>query len=321
MSTANDVKAALNEVLAEDETKTESQPVKQQSPEVTQALKAVLGKEEADASEDDAGDEEKGAEDKSKGKNQTVPLDRLSKVVKQKNEALEQLKALEEKFKAATERESKLTAQVGALETDAQILAAIKGLAQDEKYRAHVVAIDKALQGIDDEIEKATEKGDNKAVSAAEKRFEQKTAELEALLNNQRQDALWNEAAAIARQVLADLPEDYTDEDRRVIGKLWTSRVDWDGIEAVGSDAIPAALNVSLAEVIKEYGTPRGALVSKTTKDIESRTPEAKVVSTEAFVKETLGKNWGEVKDGKPVLSDDEFAKAAAQMMRKTRGA
>jgi len=74
-----------------------------------------------------------------------------------------------------------------------------------------------------------------------------------------------------------------------------------------------------LAEVIKEYGTPRGALVSKTTKEIEARVPAAKQVSPEAAVKDILGKNWSEIKDGKPVLSDEEFAKAAGELMRKTQ--
>lgn len=318
MSTANDgLKAALNEVLETD--KSESQPDKQQSPEVTAALKAALGKENDATSEDDAEDEAS-AEDKSKGKNQQVPLERLSKVVAQKNAALEQLKALEEKFKSATEREAQLTAKVGALETESQILAAIKNLAQDEKYRPHVVAIDRALQGIEEEKVEAEEKGDKKAVSAAEKRFEQKTAELEALLNSQRQDALWTEAATLAKTMLANLPEEYTDADRSIIGKLWTPRVDWEAVESQGSEILPHAMTVSLAEVIKEYGTPRGALVKNTTKEIESRIPEARQVSPEARVKELMGQNWSELKDGKPVLSDDEFARAAGEIMRKSQG-
>ena len=312
MSTANDVKAALNEVLADD--KVESQPTKQSSTEVTQALKDAL---KTDASETET--EEESAEDDKGTKDQKVPIDRFSKVVKQKNDALEQLKALDEKFKAANAQATQLQAKVQALETDAQILNAIKQLAQDEKYRPHVVAIDKALQGITDEVEAAEEKGDKKAIVAAEKRFEQKTAELENLLADQRAESLWTEASGMARQMLAALPEEYTDADRAVIGKLWTPRVDWNGIEEQGSGSIPAALNSSLAEVIKEYGTPRGALVSKTTKEIEARVPAAKQVSPEAAVKDILGKNWSEIKDGKPVLSDEEFAKAAGELMRKTQ--
>jgi len=124
----------------------------------------------------------------------------------------------------------------------------------------------------------------------------------------------------MAAQVLADrLPEAYTDDDRAVISHLWTPRVDWNKIEEQGSDSIPAELERSLAEVLKVYGTHRGALVQKTTKEIEARVPEAKAISKEAAVKGIMEKDWSGFKDGKPVMSDDDFASAAAELLRRTR--
>lgn len=316
MPTANDVESALKEAL--EESKAESQPADQHSPEVSTALKAALGKGGA-ASDEDAEDKE--AKEEAKGTN-AVPMERFSKVVKQKNEALEQLKALEEKFKTASTRETQLTARLEALETDSKIVQAIRDLAQDQKYRSHVEIIDKALQGVETEAEavkEAEEKGDGKALKAAEKRFLERSAQLEDIIADQHAESLLNEARSFATKVLARLPEEYTDEDRSVISKLWTQRVDWDYIEENGAEAIPGALNSSLALVIKEYGTPRGALVAKTTKEIEARVPEAKQVSPAERAKGILETNWAELKDGKPVHSDDEFAKNLGALLKATR--
>ncbi len=315
MPDADEVKAALEEALAGDDN-VDTQSTDEQNPEVADALKSVLGSDDEDesASDDDA---DKSTEDEGKvGK--TVPYDRLSKVVRQKNEVTERFNALDEQFKAATSRETELRTKIGTLEEDSQIVDAIRNLAKDPRYKDHVGVIDRALQGIDEEVEEAEEQGDNKSLLNAEKRFEAKTEELETLLANQRADALFNETAVAAKSMLAALPEGYTDEDRSIIGQLWTPRVDWDEIEEAGSVGIASALNSSLADVIKEYGTPRGALVAKTTEEIESRNPELKVVSPEDKIDNLMKTDWAEVKDGKAVISDDDFNAGLAQLMRET---
>lgn len=314
MADADEVKAALEEALAGDDDVV-TQTTDEQNPEVAEALKSALGSDDESASDDDA---DKSTEDEGKGA-KTVPYDRLSKVVRQKNEVTERFNALDEQFKAATSRETELRTKIGSLEEDSQILDAIKNLAKDPRYKDHVGVIDRALQGIEEEVEEAEEQGDNKGLLQAEKRFEAKTAELEDLLADQRADSLWNETAAAAKSMLAALPDGYTDEDRTIIGQLWTPRVDWDGIEEAGSGGIASALNTSFADVIKEYGTPRGALVAKTTAEIESRNPELKIVSPEDKINNLMSTNWAELdKDGGAVKSDDDFNAGLAQLMRET---
>lgn len=314
------VQAALQDALNTD---VDSQSTNEPSPDVADALKNALKPEgdSAGASDDAAGDEGDDGSDKDKGKKDPVPYDRLSKVVKQKNEAVERSKTLESQLKSATDREAKLQSEIDALKTDVEILDSIKNLAQDPKYRPAVEQIDRALQGIDEEVDEARAEGDTKAESAALKKLEAKTSELEDLLADQRAEKLWDSAAARAKEMLAGLPEEYTDEDRELIGKLWTPKVDWNLIEANGSDAIPGALNSSFAEVIREYKTPKGALVANTTKEIESRVPEARVVSPEDAIKNLLERDWAERDgDGNAVISEDEFNKGLAEMIRKTQG-
>jgi hypothetical protein len=318
MADANDtVQAALESALAGSDAETQS--ASGSSPEVTEALQEALkvDRKVDEQTSDDSTDESTEEDGKAP---KTVPYDRLSKVVRQKNEISERFSALEEKFKTVTEREETLRGRVGNLEQDSQILDAIKNLAQDEKYRDHVVAIDKALQGIEEDIEAATDQKDEQKVTAAEKRFEAKTAELDNLLQDQRAETLWNEAREAAKSMLDALPDEYTDDDRAIIGKLWTPRVDWKSIDEQGSEGIPAALNSSFAVVLKEYKTPRGALVAQTTKEIEARVPDAKIVSPEDKVKGILEKDWDKLEDGKPTLSDDDFTNNVAELLRATRG-
>jgi hypothetical protein len=74
--------------------------------------------------------------------------------------------------------------------------------------------------------------------------------------------------------------------------------------------------------VIKEYGTPRGALVAKTTEEIESRIPEARNVSPEDAIKGLLEKDWAATdEDGKALMSDDDFSRGMADLLRKTNSA
>jgi len=280
---------------------------------VKQALETALGADKKAAPAD--------AKDKSTDGTKTVPYDRFSEVVTQKNEAIERLKSLEQQFKSVTERESGLKTRVTQLETSNQIVEAIKALAKDERYRPHVVAIDKALQGVTEEVEQAKKSGDDNAVKAAEERLQGKLDELEEMAAEQKADTLWNSSNEYARNLLAALPQEYDDDDKALLSQLWSSRVDWDYIEENGREVIPATLQKSLAELIKSYGTPRGALVSRTKEEVTKSIPEAnRPKSTEDKVKGILETDWAATKEGKPVHSDEEWAKAAAEVLRATRG-
>lgn len=310
MATANTVADALDSVLnaPKDDAQASNETL---STEVKQALDSVKPKTKAAPSDDKVN-----ADDK----NKTVPYDRFSEVVQQKNDAIERLKNLESQFKTASERETTLRQRVGELETDRQIVAAIKDLAQDPRYKDSVIKIDKALQGIHEEVEKAEAKGDDKAVAEATKRFETKAAELEDLLADQNAEGLWNSANQYARALLEALPEEYTNEDRQLLSQLWTPRVNWDYIEENGREVIPGTLQESFAELIKSYGVPRGALVKAAKDEIVKTIPEdAKPRSSEQVVKSILDKDWSETKEGKLVKSDSDFAKDMADLIRATR--
>lgn len=313
MSAATEVQAALTEALSDDTA--DSQAATETTPEVAEALKTVLETEteESSTSEDET---QKSTEDDGK-EPKTVPYERLSQVVRQKNEISDRLKSLEGQFENVTAREQELKVKLGDLEQDGQILAAIKNLAKDDRYRSHVEVIDRALQGIEEDREEAVATGDNEAESVALKKVQAELASLSDLIKEQSVEDLWSESSGKAKSMLDALPKEYTDQDREVLGQLLNSRVNWSEVEEKGKDFIPTALNAAFAEVIKGYGTPRGALVAKTTEEIESRIPEARLLSPEDQVKNLLEKDYTQVDEkGKPVIGDDEFSSNMAAMLR-----
>lgn len=306
MPDATDIQSAIEEAISGGDN-ADSQTVEDQTPEVTDV--------DLDNKSTSDGNDTKDA--KSTDKND-VPYDRFSQVVRQKNEISERFKNLEDQFKTASDREKELRSRIGDLEQDHQILEAIKDLAQDEKYRDHVVAIDRALQGLDKEIEQAQDTGDKKAESEALRKFEKKAAELENLVADQNAEMLWNETAAMAQKMLNSLPEEWTDEDISRLDALWNSRIDWSKIEKGGKEVIPEVLKTSFVETIKKYGTPQGALISKVTKEVESKIPGSQLKSNEEVVEGLLKKNWVEKdKEGKIAVSDDEFAAGMAEVLKR----
>jgi hypothetical protein len=315
MSVANDdVSAALDSVLndVEPQTTTESAPEVKTEDVASKAVEEAL-KSTPDTQTDATG--------------KTVPYDRFSEVVAQKNAASERLQALEAQYTSATEREDGLRERMAGLEQEHSVLEAIRDLGRDDRYSDAVSKIDRALQGIEDDVEAATttEDGkdvvDNSALLRAEQAFSEKTEELESLVNDQRVEGLWDKSQDYASAMLDSLPEEYTDTDRSRLSRMWTPRVDWNSIEEGGAESIPENLNGSFAELIKEYGAPQGAVAQTARDEVTQSIPEEARPSTpEAIVEGVMEKNWSETnEDGQAVLGDDEFAADVAKLLRATR--
>jgi hypothetical protein len=319
MSTANsDISAALDSALNGE---ADPQAADTQSTEV--ATNDIVAQAVADAlkSQSPAASDESATEKGSKEDPKAVPYDRFSEVVGQKNSAVERLNALDEQFKATTERENTLKTRVGELEQEHQVLEAIRGLAKDDRYSDAVNKIDRALQGLEDEVVQAEASGDQQAVSAAEKRFEAKSDELTEMITDQKAEQLFDKANNYASEMLRSLPEEYTDVDKARLGQMWSPRVDWNSIEEGGEAAIPDTMKGSFAELIKSYGTPQGAVASETRTQVESEiSPEAleQRLSPEDMVKGIVEKDWAETAEGKSVHSDDEFSADMAKLLRAT---
>jgi hypothetical protein len=252
-----------------------------------------------------------------------VPYDRFSKVIAEKNTLAEKAAELDKRAQSASEREDNLRERLTQLEEEKSILDSVRNLANDPAMKDHIVAIDKAIQGIED-VEEEVKEG-KVTEDVASKKLEGLIGKLDEKVDTfqteQRSKELWEATDSMASQMLESLPEEYTDADRRDLGEKWTSRVDWKVIDEKGNDVITPILKDSFTKLIKEYGEPRGAMAKRVKDETMETVPvQDRPVSTEEAVGKIVGQDWGKLDEkGKPVLSEDQFKDGMAELLRRTR--
>lgn len=246
---------------------------------------------------------------------QTVPYSRFKEIVAEKNSAVERISELESRLQAQLAMTQDLQARYTQSE---DLLTSIRAMAADEKMRPHVEAIDRKLQGIEDEVEKGEitpEEGDKKV----EKVLKQHQSQVADALAQQRAENLFQLANERASKYLDQLPEYYTDKDKEILGRVWAQEVDWDKIES-DSTLMNTELAESLDRVLNWYGEPKGYKPQvQQQEQVVVKPPEE--VSRET-VQSILDKEWDKLnEDGSPSFSDDEFRKEAASLLRHSRKA
>lgn len=246
----------------------------------------------------------------------SVPYDRFKEVVDLKNTFQAELSSTKAELTERSAAIDRLTAVVEARESDAQTIQELRRLAEDPRYRDMVVTLDKAIKGIEEEV--ATGETSKKDASDQTARLLAETRqEMQDQILDQRAELILARADSMAEKYLANLPEEYTGEDKAVIARLWTDQVDWESVEQ-SPNLLAEKLAESLQTTLETYGTPRGQIATtETTETKPEPTPEEEL-------QELVGLNWGKMEKistakgdtFKPVVSDDEFAEAAARVLK-----
>lgn len=253
----------------------------------------------------------------------SIPYDRFKEVIDAKNTAAEEAEALRAKLDETRQREDQLRNVLEQTRDEADLVDRIRALANDERYSEHVNAIDRALRGIEDDVDTGKVSEEEGAV-AANKLLSQHKDEIEDILADQKAELLYNQAMSVAERYLEALPEEYSDDEKAVISRLWMPQVDWDAIEEEPT-TMTKLLGESLQEAIDQYGEPRGVLHARLS-EIETteadQEPAREEISEEDYVNKVLNVPWDETnEDGSPKYSDDVFTKGIGELIRKTRGA
>jgi hypothetical protein len=269
------------------------------------------------------------AETESKGKEapKTVPYTRFKEVIEGKNELKSQLDSLSTKFTEQSSALANLTKMLETSKPDTDLVRDIKALQHDPKMLPHLEAIDRALKGIEEEVEETGTVDKDKVADVKAALKEQKN-QLNEALAKQQADLTIQRADAIADKWLEALPEEYTEQDRKVISKLWANEVDWDILESQ-PDKVQEHLKDTFKSVINDFGVPRGKLIDPDDPDsyeIEFNEPEKKTPEQE-LMEVISGKEYGKIVDvdrgGKKSrvaeVSDDEFAADMAKVLRGNR--
>ena len=243
-----------------------------------------------------------------------VPYDRFAEVVADKNDFKQRLSEVEAKLDA---RDGEIRDVQSRYEEAENLLDQIRGLAADDKYREHVLAIDRALKGLPDDEdtdEESTEDGDEAKTKEGPSKDELRKLKEETAdaLAEQRAEQLLQLIQQRASEYLNSLPEEYTEKDREVIARLWSNWVDWDGIED-DPGTMNQALSESLGNLLEWYEQPRGAAIEA--EPTEPATPPEP--SPGEKLKTLLDRDWGALGEkGDPLASDEDFQHAFAEAAR-----
>jgi hypothetical protein len=249
-------------------------------------------------------------------------IPRFKELIEEKNMFKTAKDALEHELNAAKAEKAKLVEMLGAYEKDVDTVKKISVLANTSKDERVQTAIDTLEKALNNKLEEAVEEAKAQVsegtitLDEAKKMVTNVQSDLEAQLRQQSEAMVYDRARNVASKWLSNLPEEYAAEDVKAVDEFFHNRVDWDSILSE-PDQMDAVLYKAFESALEFYGEPRGALLSKT---IDTETGEPKetkaTITPESALDKLKAVNWGEVKDGKTVYSDEDFSKAAGDALR-----
>ena len=276
-----------------------------------------------------------GKEGEGKGKTpQTVPYARVKELSDQKNALTTQLEAAQSTLGERDQEVRQLIESLESRDFDAKIVSQINELHEDDRYRDAIDLIDKALRG-----EHATElpkPGEGEVKDEAKpdqnvKALEKMKSDLQTQLTDQRDEIILDRYDRLRDKFISELPEEYNEEDRKIISESLIDRMEWGKVEE-DPNALADVLHEGFQKTVDWYATPKGSLVAKPTEDETVKEEEA--VTPEKELENLAGQDWGELQesgrtittpDGKTVkvmeskVSDESFADAMAKALKAGR--
>ena len=224
-----------------------------------------------------------------------------------------------------TERDQEIAKLVDLLEIrekDSRLIERINELYESgpEEVKATIKNLNDVLTGVNTQLEDVKEQakdakdaGDKstlKEIGRLQKELESTKSTLENQIADQSDQILLDKSDKILERVFAELGEEYTADDRRVLSKEVIDQINWEAIEE-NADTLEQQVLEGFKKTKEWYGTPRGALL-KGDSNRESK--------PDVSVDNLLKVEWGKVKDVKGAkaaeYSDATFTEALAEAMR-----
>jgi len=303
--------------------------------DLTKALEAVADEPEKDEKSESASDEgsekQEASEEapKGKGKSTAVPYNRFKEVNDKLTDRSKDIESLNQKLVQRDEELSKLVNLLSEREQASKTLDKINELYTTKpELRELIDKLDAAVKGqevaIDEAKDKKAEaeaKGDLKTAKEIEKvtkQLETTKSELEQSLAETQADLILDKADRILEGYFDNLPEQYSEDDKRVLSDRLVDKIKWDEIEQDPSK-LTSVLARDFKTTVEWYGAPRGASKAEADDDKTKETPK------EPTIDDLKKADWGKMKvvesaKGKtiaPAVSDEDFTRALAAAIRK----
>ena len=255
-----------------------------------------------------------------------VPYERFSEVNTEKKQAMQMVEDLRTQLEEKKTSERHLSSKLTEAES---LIEGIKGLYDNDKYRPHVEAIDRALRGLDDEVEDAKTKeaaaaigGDDRVATEIKKLREEKEKLIDQVQTD-RANLIMEDIKQTVQAAIGALPDEYLPEDRKMLTEnWWYSRIPWKELEADPSSK-DRILSSSFKQLLADYGPPRGytPTPSKAEAALEEQARRILTPSPKEELETLLATNWGAMnKDGKGFAVDDsQFNKVLSRGLHLNR--
>jgi len=279
---------------------------------------------EEETSTEESSTEEAGEvkETQAKGKGAQA---RIQELVQKAKSYEEEANTLKSQLASRDDELKKLIDLVQDRENDSQVVRRLQELHSEPEWRDTIEKLDRAIQGVEEEIEEAA--GSTSKPTAQDRRLQAEREEIANQLAEQKADLLLFKAEQQIERYMEALPEEYGEDDRKLLNDLLTSRIDWDGIEE-SPDKLAEIVGKGVQDTITYYGKPKG--VSSKTETTEGDTKETKpTLSARERLNKLVSQDYGELKtietpSGKkvvPAVSDADFRKDLAEALRLAREA
>lgn len=244
-------------------------------------------------------------------------------------ELVEKTKGLEDELSnyknAVGEKDKELGKLVDLLqarENDARVVKKIQELyTTDTKWKDTIEKLDKVIRGEEVEELTADTKGSDKSIEKAKDLIQSTRKELDEAIADQKADLLLHRSELLIDRYMAELPKEYSDEDKRLLGSVLKHHIDWNAIEenpAKLSDLVHAGVQ----NAVTWYGSPKGTAPAQPDKGNENTTkPESPQERLDKIMKLDVGrlktvKTPTGTETKVPEMSDDDFVKLLGESMK-----
>jgi len=237
-----------------------------------------------------------------------VPYERFAEVNTEKKQAMQMVDDLRNQLEEKKSSERHLSGKLTEAES---LIEGIKGLYDNDKYRPHVEAIDRALRGLDDEVDTLKTKeaaGGDDRVAAEIKQLRVEKEKLIDQVQTDRANLIMEDIKQTVQAAISSLPEEYLPEDRKMLTEnWWYSRIPWKALEEDPSSK-DRILSASFKQLLSDYGAPRGYVPAASHEEtaLEEQARRILTPSPKEELETLLSTNWGALsKDGKGFAVDD----------------
>ena len=220
----------------------------------------------------------------------------------------------------------KLVDLLQARENDARVVKKIQELySTDTKWKDTIEKLDKVIRG-EEVVEAETEsKGQDKSIEKAKDLIHSTRKELDEAIADQKADLLLHRSELLIDRYMKELPGEYGEEDKRLLGSVLKNHIDWNAIEE-DPKQLPDLVHAGVQSAVTWYGAPKGVTPKAQDKGSEPTKPESPTERLDKIMKLDVGKlktvkTQSGTESKVPEMTDDDFVKLLGESLKlKNRG-